>query len=222
MKKKMIVPGELTLAIGLTTVSTAVPLMVRAGFGISTISSLPYALSLIFDRISFGIWNLLFQICLLMILLAITKRFKWGYLVSFVLAIAFSLALDLFSVTLSSLPSGLWMNMAYFAISYVMMCAGISLMVSSQVPLMITDAFINDLTLHFHVTFRRMKTIFDIVCLVLSATLALALLGDLAGVGIGTVIMAFITGAGVQAVNKVVAKAVTIRPLIKTLGRIAR
>ncbi|MDD1772320.1 MAG: DUF6198 family protein [Methanomassiliicoccales archaeon] len=221
MQRKITIPGELSLTLGIVLTSIAVSFMVYADLGISTISSLPYALSVIFDDVSFGAWNLVFQACLLVLLVGITRHFKTGYIVSIVIATSFGLALDVFVDGMSFLPADEWCKVLYFIISYPIMCLAISLMVNSRIPLMVVDNFINDLTVHFHVTYRRMKTIFDIICLALSVIVPLVALGHLAGVGIGTVIMALITGAGVQAASKLLGRYIVIKPWSETLGRMA-
>jgi uncharacterized membrane protein YczE len=218
MDKKITIPGEVTFVAGLLLVSFAISLMVIAGFGISTISSLPYVLSCIFNQISFGIWNPIFQICLLCLLLAITKRFKSGYVISIVLSILFGLIINFFMHAVAGLPTELWQRLLYFLAGYAIMCVAIALMVGSRIPLMIIDTFINDLTIHFHVTYRRIKTLFDIICVVLSVILSLVFLGHLAGVGIGTVIMAFITGLGVHVANTSLSKVIVIKPWSSKLG----
>ncbi|MBI0584695.1 MAG: hypothetical protein ISF22_10800 [Methanomassiliicoccus sp.] len=222
MDRKITIPGELSLAAGLLLISLAIPLMVRADFGISTISSLPFVLSNVFDGMSFGVWNLIFQTCLLIILVAITGRFKTGYLISFVLTVAFGSILDIFSGILSGLPTDLGLRLLYFAASYLMMCLAIAMMVSSRVPLIIIDAFINDLTAHYHVTFRRLKTLFDVICLSLSVAISIVVFGDLVGVGIGTILLAFITGSGVHAANRLMSRAIVIKPWSETLGNMAK
>ncbi len=101
------------------------------------------------------------------------------------------------------------------------MCVGIAMMVGSKVPVMVVDTFINDLTQHFRVTFRRMKTLFDITCVVLSVIASLTLLENLAGVGVGTVVMALLTGSGVHLVNVALNKAIVIRSWSRRLQRMA-
>jgi len=222
MRRRIVVPGELTLALGLTLVSFAIMIMVYAGFGISTISSMPFVLSIIDDALSFGEWNIIFQVSLLGILLAITRDFKPGYIVSFIVSVMFAFVLDVFADMMNGMPSGIWFRLLYFVISYVIMCFAIALMVGSKVPIMIVDSFINDLTKHFHVTFRRLKTIFDISCLSLSAALSFLFLGDLVGVGIGTVVLAIITGSGVHEANRILSKVIVIKPWSDVLERIAK
>ena len=152
MDKKITIPGEVSFVAGLLLVSSAIALMVIAGFGISTISSLPYVLSRIFSQISFGIWNPVFQIGLLVVLLAITKRFKSGYVISIVLSVIFGMIVDFFTNALAGLPTEFWQRLLYFIVGYLIMCVAIALMVGSKIPLMIIDTFLNDLTIFFHVT----------------------------------------------------------------------
>lgn len=222
MEKKITVPGELTLVMGVILISFSISLMVKADFGISTISSLPYVLSVAFDQISFGVWNPIFQVCLLIILVAITKRFKSGYVISLLISAMFGSVIDLFAWLTSGLPTDMGFRVLYVVVSYLIMCFAISMMVNSKVPLMVVDAFINGLTQFFHVTFRRLKTIFDIICLSLSIILSYAFIGELAGVGIATIVMALITGSGVHVATKLLRRVIDIRPWSKTLASLAR
>lgn len=221
MKRKMEIPGELFLAAGLVLLAFAVPLMLSAGIGTSTIASPLYALNSICKEVSFGTWNVIFQATLLIILLMITKEFKSGYLASFIITLVFGYMVDFFTIMLANVPTDLPWLILYFTSSLLFFCVAISFMVLSRLPLMITDSFVKDLSRFFHVTFRRMKTLFDISCISLSIGLSMVFLGNLAGVGVGTVIMAVITGTGVHAVNKAISRVVTIRPRSKTLGSMA-
>jgi uncharacterized membrane protein YczE len=215
--KRPRLPGEISLSIGIILLSLAVSLMVHAGFGISTISSVPYALSHVTD-LSFGAWNIIFQVSLLLILLAITRRFKTGYLASFVIAFIFGYVADFFMEALMGVPIDLSWRLFYFTIGYVMLCFAISFMVESRVPLMIADSFIVDLNRYFHITYRRMKTIFDVSCILIAIFVSLAFAGHLIGVGWGTVLLAIITGAGVHLTNIVVGRTFHIEAESKTLA----
>lgn len=221
MERKISIPGELSLAIGIILISIAVSLMVRADFGLSILASLPFALTSIFPDIAFGTWNIVFQISILVILLAITRKFRSRYLVSLVIATAFGYIAGFFISALAGLPSDLWCRFAYFAMGYLCCCFGISFMVGSKVPLMINEAFLYDLSRHFHVTFRRMKTLFDITVVSLSISLPMIFLGHLAGVGVGTIIMALLTGAGVHEASRIISKVTHIKPWSKKLGQLA-
>ena len=222
MRKRLVVPGEITLITGILLISFAITLMVKADLGVSTISSLPYVLSVAFDQISFGVWNPVFQLCLLFLLVCLTRRFKIGYVIALLLSLLFGSVIDMFAWLLSDLPTSMEHRILYAVVSYVAMCFAISLMVNSKVPLLIIDMFINDLSQFYHVTFRRLKTIFDVACLTLSVTFSFVFVGELVGVGIATIVMAFITGAGVHAATRFLRRVIEIRPWSKTLANMAR
>lgn len=58
---------------------------------------------------------------------------------------------------------------------------------------------------------------FDVTCLTISAAVSLFFLGDLAGIGIGTVVMAIITGTFIQAFGTLLNDHFEIEPYYETL-----
>lgn len=187
------------MAPGIFFVALAISVMVKLGFGISTISSLPYALHLIVPELSFGEWNFAFQTVLLIILVSITRKFKKRYIASFAVVLIFAVLLDYTGSIIGDVPQELYLRIPLFGASFLVMCLGVAMMITSKMPLTIVDMFSNSLALFYHTSFRRIKTMFDVTCLVTSAVASLLFLGDLAGIGIGTVIMAIITGTFIQA-----------------------
>ena len=86
----VIVPAFLTMQIN----SLGVVLMLYSGSGISAISSVPYAFSEVFNKISLGTWTYIFQGLLVLSLMIMRKKFVAPYLFSFVVGFAFSEMLD--------------------------------------------------------------------------------------------------------------------------------
>lgn len=210
-------PGEIFMVLGIFFVAFAISAMVKLGFGISTISSLPYALHLIIPFLSFGEWNFVFQIVLFVILISITKKFKKRYIVSFVMVLLFALMLDFTDSLIGNLPDEIYIRVLMFGGSFLLMCFGVALMITSKMPLTIVELFSNSLASHYHTSFRRIKTMFDITCLAMSAAVSLLFLGDLAGIGIGTVVMAIITGTFIQAFGTLLNDHFEIEPYLETL-----
>ena len=71
-KKRL--PGELLLVIAMLLNSLAVTLMIKADFGISPISSIPYVLSVAFPAISLGTWNAVMQCFWLLLTMLIIRK----------------------------------------------------------------------------------------------------------------------------------------------------
>ena len=74
--------GELALLVAVLINSFGVVLMLHSGAGISAISSVPFAFSEVFTRISLGTWTYLFQGVLVLSLMILRKRFVPQYLFS--------------------------------------------------------------------------------------------------------------------------------------------
>ena len=81
---KLILRGEAALLLAIIINSIGVLLMLQSGSGISAISSVPYAFSEVFPKLSLGTWTYIFQGLLVITLMVLEKRFVPSYLFSFV------------------------------------------------------------------------------------------------------------------------------------------
>ena len=70
------VRGELALLVAVLINSFGVVLMLHSGAGISAISSVPFAFSEVFTRISLGTWTYLFQGVLVLSLMILLQRIR--------------------------------------------------------------------------------------------------------------------------------------------------
>ena len=89
-KKLSVLRGELALLVVILINSLGVVLMLYSGSGISAISSVPYAFSEVFTKISLGTWTYIFQGLLVLSLMIMRRKFVAPYLFSFVVGFAFS------------------------------------------------------------------------------------------------------------------------------------
>lgn len=71
---KLILRGEAALLLAIIINSIGVLLMLQSGSGISVISSVPYAFSEAFTKLSLGTWTYIFQGLLVITLMAIKRR----------------------------------------------------------------------------------------------------------------------------------------------------
>lgn len=185
---------ELALLIGLLLNSLCVSLMVKSGFGVSTLSSVPLVFSHIFTTVSFGVWNFLAQGLCVAILVVVTRRFTVGYLLSFFIGGIFGKLLDFYQQLLAPLPTDLGFRVLYFTLGFLLMTVGAALFQRCRLPVLPFDLFVRDLTAFLHQPVRRVKTTFDLTCVAITLLLSFTLLGRLEGVGVGTILSAFFTG----------------------------
>ena len=192
--RRTVLRGEQALLIVVLINSLGVVLMLQSGSGISAISSVPYAFSLVLPKLSLGTWTYIFQGLLVVSLMILQKRFVPQYLFSFVVGFAFSEMLDVHKLWISGLPMGLGWQLLYFVVSYLLLCFGIALANRCQLPIIPTDLFPSDLSNIIGAKYSRVKISFDVICLAVTGLMTGLFLGHLDGLGIGTVLAAFTMG----------------------------
>lgn len=189
--------GELALLLAVLTNSFGVVLMLYSGGGISAISSVPYAFSEVIPRLTLGTWTYLFQAALILSLMILRRQFVLQYLFSFVVGFVFAQLLDLHELWINVLPDALALRILYFIISYLIICFGIALSNRCGLPIIPTDLFPRELARITGVSYPKIKIGFDVICLLVTAGMTGIFLGQLKGLGIGTVLAAFTMGKAV-------------------------
>ena len=193
-QKKVTLRGELALLIVILINSMGVVLMLRSGSGISAISSVPYAFSLVFPTLTLGTWTYIFQGLLVLSLMILKKRFVPSYLFSFVAGFAFGKMVDIHEIWINTLPLTIPLRVFYFVASYLILCFGIALSNRCKLPVIPTDLFPRDLSGIIRRPYPKVKITFDVTCLAVTAGLTFCFLGHIKGLGIGTILAAFTMG----------------------------
>lgn len=213
-EQKKTISGELALLVAVMINSFGVVLMLYSKAGISAISSVPYAFSLAWPKLSLGTWTYLFQATLIISLMIMRKKFVLNYLFSFAVGFVFSEFLDLHELWIGILPTGLAWQVLYFVISYLLLCIGIAISNRCGLPIVPTDLFPRELAQITKVSYPKIKIGFDVICLVITACLTAVFLGHLEGLGIGTILAAFTMGKGVGIAGDLLDKKVSFHPVL--------
>lgn len=192
--EKPVYRGEIALAIAVVINSFGVVLMLYSGSGISAISSVPFAFSEVFTRLSLGTWTYIFQGLLVFSLMILRKRFVPEYLFSFVVGFVFGELLDVHELWINILPDSLIWCVLYFIISYLLISLGIALSNRCRMPIIPTDLFPRELVQITGIGYPKIKISFDVICLAVTVCMTFLFLGHLEGLGIGTVLAAFTMG----------------------------
>lgn len=206
--------GELALAIAVIINSFGVVLMLYSGSGISAISSVPYAFSLVLPGLSLGTWTYIFQFCLILSLMIMRKRFVLNYLLSFLVGFAFSALLDVNELWIDILPYNMPMRIFYFVASFLLISLGIAFSNRCGLPIVPTDLFPRELSSITGIAYAKIKIPFDVICLVVTALLTGVFLGHIEGLGIGTVLAAFTMGKSISLMGNVLDRKLDIHPVI--------
>ncbi len=207
--KRLVLRGEAALILAIIINSMGVLLMLQSGSGISAISSVPYAFSEVFPKLSLGTWTYIFQGLLVITLMVLKKRFVPSYLFSFVAGFLFGEMMDVNELWITKLPLSIPLRIFYFVLSYIIICFGIALSNRCKLPIIPTDLFPRDLSEIINKPYARVKIAFDVTCLFVTACLTYFALGKILGLGVGTVVAAFTMGKGVAIAGSLIDKRVT-------------
>ena len=141
-----------------------------------------------------------------MCLMILRKKFVPQYLFSFVVGFIFSELLDVHKMWIDILPTDLGWCVLYFVVSYFLLCIGIALSNRCKLPIIQTDLFPRELSEIINVSYSKVKIIFDVTCLAVTACMTLIFFGRLDGLGIGTVLAAFTMGKTVGIIGNMMDK----------------
>lgn len=205
-KEKILFRGELVLPVAVLINSFGVVLMLYSAAGISAISSVPYAFSEVFPVLSLGTWTYIFQGLLVLSLMIMRKKFVPSYLFSFVVGFVFGILLDIHKAWINVLPDSLLWKIVWFVLSYIILSIGIALSNRCGLPIVPTDLFPRELSEITGAGYPKIKIIFDVSCLAVTAALTFFGLGHIEGLGIGTVLAAFTMGKAVGLCGNVLDK----------------
>ena len=200
--------------------SFAVTLLIKADFGISALSSVPYVFSVAFPVMTNGIWNALIQCMWLILTMIAIKKIKPSYIFSFVLAFLFGFLLDFWAGLMTPWSMALSMRLAYFMIGFCVLSVGISCFILCGTPILPFDTVVRAFTMEKGLSVRKARTGFDLINLTLSLLVCLLFIGRLAGVGIGTLISALLMGTAASRVTQWMRDHFSVELRMKWLGRL--
>lgn len=199
---KLTIRGELTLILVVIINSLGVVLMLHSGSGISAISSVPYAFSEVFPKLTLGTWTYIFQSLLILTLMVLRKKFIPEYLFSFVIGFFFGKMVDIHQAWVSQLPYTIPLRVLYFVLSYLIICFGIALSNRCKMPIIPTDLFPRELADILKREYSKIKVPFDVICLFITGFMTFLCLGRIMGLGVGTVLAAFTMGKVIGMIGK--------------------
>ena len=201
MRTKKSFPAELAFVIGLVLIAFSVTLAQRADFGLSMIVAPAYLLHRFLEPylpfFSFGMAEYCFQGFLILLTALITRRFRVGYVLSFVTAVLYGLTLDGLNLLVAFLPAdALWLRLIWFALSIVICAAGVSLMFHSYLPPEAYELIVMEISDRYHLNIVHFKTAYDLISCAVAIAMSFLIFGlwHFEGVSWGTIVIALING----------------------------
>ena len=190
--------------IGLFVASMGVAFSTKAGLGTSPVASLPYSVSLVSSLLSFGGWlNVLSVIQITVQVILLRKKCKpLEIVIQTILAFVYGYLTNLSCWLIRDIPVNNYPEqLLYMSIGCIVLAFGIWLQLKGGVAMLPGEAMNRAIS---EVTGRRyenIKILFDIIYIVLSATICLVFLGELKGVREGSIIAAVAVGLLIKLYN---------------------
>ena len=184
------------MLIGLIVTALGLAVCVRADLGISPITTLAYALNRAFPALSLGTYVFFQHVVFFILTLALLRRdFKPFQLLQLPCSFVFGYFVDVWEMllrrlTLNTYPS----RIILLLVGCVIVALGFSLVYTSHVALEANTAFLNALSLRTGKPYGTLKTITDVIIVIMAAAIGLIFLRTVVGIREGTVIAALIVG----------------------------
>ena len=230
--------SELMWMFGTICVALGVAICSKANLGVSMIAAPAFiiaeALSTLWSGFSVGVVEYIFQGVLLIVLCLLIRKFKWKYLLAFLVAVIYGYTLDLFLFIFSSVEFN------HVALRYVMLIVGdicvsfgVACFFRTYLPLQVYELFVAESSSAFNININKVKYVFDGVLLIVSLVLAFTLFGDVKtfdfttiwyssyhSIGLGTIITTIINSPIIALMGKFIDKVFVNEPLFPKLKTI--
>lgn len=204
MQDKKSFSTELAYVLGLLILAFSTAMMERAGLGMSMVVAPAYLLhrwlSPVLPFFSFGMAEYVLQGGLLVLTVAIVRRFRVSYLFSFVTAVLYGFVLDGWIWLLDRLPAAVYEPVAVRLFLYVfgmIFCAmGVSLMFRTYIAPEVYELLVKEVSDRYSWPISRGKTVYDCISCGIAVVMSFAIFGfgQFVGVQWGTIVCALING----------------------------
>lgn len=194
LTKGKIIKKLLLYIAGIQILALGMMLMVRCDLGVSVGTASYYVFSQRFTFFSLGVWSYLAHGLVLILMMVILRKIRLFYLMSFVTSVLLGYSMDFYGLLLPEKFENMVLRLIFMCVGIVGVALGIALNYASGLPAAPYDTFSKEISRHFNWKISKVKTTFDLTCLSISIVFGFIFFGKIIGIGIGTVVSAFLTG----------------------------
>lgn len=179
--------------LGLFLLALGATFSIRAGLGVSPVTSLPYSLALVTGQ-TVGVMTVVANFCYIVIQAIIIKQIHWkNFFIQLIIAFIFGSFMDFTIWITSILPvaESIFLIVLYLALSLLIVGIGLLFYFTAGLPTMPYDSLTYVVANHWKLPFGKAKITTDMLNLVLSLLLCLIFIHSFGAIGIGTFIAAY-------------------------------
>ena len=222
--KKHVFYTEAAYFLGLCLLALGTALMALGDFGISMVTAPAYVLYLKISQLlpffSFGMAEYILEVLVLLGMMLTVRQIKARYFLCLVTAAVFGLLLDGAMALTGLLPvCGIWGKLILYVLGFLLCACAISLILRAYLPPAAYELFVKEIAAKKGISFPVVKTVYDCCSLLVAVVLSLLFFGTLRGIGIGTVIGAFLNDLCIRMFTAVFDKLFVFHDLKKKKAR---
>ena len=186
---------------GLPMIAVGVTLSTKAGLGLTTIASFPYAISQAL-HVNYAVTTfLVYLVTILLQFVMKGKHRQWRDLFPLRVNLVFSSFLGWFGALIPIHFEAFWQNLLLSVIAVVMIAVGAAMMVHMQLAPNPPDGLAHAMSIVMKKDLGTAKNLLDFIFVALAAAIDLLFHGTLVSVGIGTVIAMVLMGRVIYVFN---------------------
>lgn len=202
------IKNYLLFILSLAVMGFGIALVTKSGLGTSAVSSVPYVLSKVFPKYTFGMFtfaiNMLYYLIQIIIL---RKDFPKNQYLQIIVGPFLGFFIDLSMSILSNLNLDIYLlQLLILVIGCFIVAYSIWLQLLANVVINPTEGIVKVLSDKLKIVFSSMKTYFDIFLVIASCLISYIGLSQIVGVREGTLISAFLVGYFIRLINKIVGR----------------
>ena len=182
--------------IGLNIMSIGIVLSTRTHLGVAAISSVAYSYSIFFN-ISFGLSNVILYVVFILIQILLMKSLSYKILMQIPMAVLAGIFIDIYDNLIALLNYNFLINFILLLTSNILTGIGVYFMTKADLVLDPGNGIVNTLCIFFKKPFSYLRIRFDISLVIFTAISGLILVQEIIGIGLGTVISAYLIGKSV-------------------------
>ena len=182
--------------IGLNIMSIGIVLSTRTHLGVAAISSVAYSYSIFFN-ISFGLSNVILYVVFILIQILLMKSLSYKIIMQIPMAVLAGIFIDIYDNLIALLNYNFLINFILLLTSNILTGIGVYFMTKADLVLDPGTGIVNTLCIFFKKPFSYLRIRFDISLVIFTAISGLILVQEIIGIGLGTVISAYLIGKSV-------------------------
>ena len=195
MKTKERILRYSMLIIGVAIMALGIALSIKGDLGTTSISSIPYVLSLGIPILTVGEYTIIFNLLLVVLQFVILRKFEIKLFSQMVVCFIFGYFIDFMVWAIGFLsPVSYLQKWIVCLLGCFVLAFGIMVEMKSDITMLPGDAAIGVLSNAINMEYGKFKPIFDSTLVIIAAILSLYFFGYLQGVREGTVAAAILVG----------------------------